>query len=128
MSPNVITAADVLALDNRRVAATLAGDTAALAELFADNLLYSHSNGSIDTKESFITKLDSGEMKYRGITRHDHQIAVYPHAAIISCRVTLEVTMAGTERTVNARATLTWVEQANGTWQFAAWQSCPVPA
>jgi uncharacterized protein (TIGR02246 family) len=119
--------AEIRALEDRRYAATVAGDLDELGRLFADTVSYTHSNGSVDTKASYLESLSSGRLRYRSIDRLDEAITVYEQAAIVSTRVRLHITVGGTDRTVDARATITWVRHG-GQWLFAAWQSTPVPA
>ena len=62
---------------------SLAADAAALDELLADSLLYTHSNGAVDTKASFIDALTSGRLKYRAVRRLEADVKTYEHAAIV---------------------------------------------
>jgi uncharacterized Zn finger protein (UPF0148 family) len=119
--------AEIRALEDRRYAATVAGDLDELDRLFADTLSYTHSSGSVDTKASYLDSLRSGRLRYRHIERLEENITVYEHAAIVSTRVRLDITAGGADRTINGQATITWVHH-DGRWQFAAWQSTPVPA
>jgi ketosteroid isomerase-like protein len=48
----VISQADVIKLEERRYAAMLAGDVAALREIFAEDAVYTHSNGIADDKQA----------------------------------------------------------------------------
>jgi ketosteroid isomerase-like protein len=123
----VTDAAEIRALEDRRYAATTAGDLATLEELFADTLVYTHSSGAIDTKASYLDSLRSGRLRYRVMDRLQEDITVYDGAAVVSSRVRLEITVGGVDRTINGQATITWVRQGD-TWRFAAWQSTPVPA
>src|SRR5262245_45112446 len=45
----------ILDLETRRIAAMVAKDIPALDSLLADNLSYTHSGGTTDTKASFLT-------------------------------------------------------------------------
>ena len=119
--------AEIRALEDRRYAATVAGDLDELGLLFADTLSYTHSNGSVDTKVSYLESLSSGRLRYRSIDRLDETITVYEQAAVVSTRVRLHITAGGADRTIDARATITWVRH-DGRWRFAAWQSTPVPS
>ena len=123
----VASATDIIALEDRRLAAMIAVDTDALDELLADSLFYTHSNGARDTKATFIESLTSGQLKYRAVHRLEHDVALYPGAAVIAAKVRLEITAGGVDRTINAKATITWVNTPTG-WKFGAWQSTPLPA
>ena len=116
---------EILALEERRCAALIAKDFATLDELFADEVLYTHSSGSRDSRASYLESMRSNALTYRSITRSDTELAVYDGAAIIATGVTLEITSNGADKTINARATITWVRDGDR-WRFAAWQSTPV--
>ena len=116
---------EILALEERRCAALIAKDFATLDELFADEVLYTHSSGSRDSRASYLESMRSNALTYRSITRSDTELAVYDGAAIIATGVTLEITSNGADKTINGRATITWVRDG-GRWRFAAWQSTPV--
>ena len=60
-------AAAVLALDEARFDAQVAGDKARLEELLAEELHYTHSNALVDTKASYIDSIISGRVRYRQI-------------------------------------------------------------
>ena len=121
------TAAEILALEDRRYAAMVAADKPALDGLLADTMAYTHSNGSLDTKTSFIESLTSGRLKYRAVRRLAADVALYDKAAVVTAHIQLDVTLGGAERNINVRATIVWVATAGG-WQFAAWQSTPLAA
>ena len=60
-------AAAVLALDEARFDAQVAGDKGRLEELLAEELHYTHSNALVDTKASYIDSIISGRVRYRQI-------------------------------------------------------------
>ena len=121
------TAADILALEDRRYAAMVAADKAALDAMMADSMTYTHSNGVLDTKQSFIDSLTSGRLKYRAVRRLAGDVALYDKAAVVTAHIQLDVTVGGAERAINVKATIVWVDTADG-WKFAAWQSTPLAA
>ena len=55
--------------DARRTKATLDKDTAALAALFGDDLLYVHGSGTAETKEQYIGLIASRHYDYRSLTQ-----------------------------------------------------------
>lgn len=118
---------DILALEDRRFAAQIAGDRAALSELLADNLRYTHSNAVVDTKESYIESITSGTVVYRDARRTDVEVQPADGAAVVTGRAELDITARGADRTIVCRYTAIWAE-VGGRWQFVAWQSTPYPA
>jgi uncharacterized protein (TIGR02246 family) len=119
---------DIRALEDQRYQAMVDGDVATLETIFAPSLTYTHSNGSVDTKRTFLEAIASERFRYRAARRLEEHVQLYDAAAIVSGHVQLDVTIGGdTERTVDARFTAVWVHH-EGTWKFAAWQSTPRPA
>ena len=55
----------IIALDRKRMEATVKQDFATLESIIADDLIYTHSTARIDTKESLI-----GNMKVRAHRLH----------------------------------------------------------
>jgi Domain of unknown function (DUF4440) len=53
-----------LAADQARRNAMAADDLEGLAALLADECLYVHSTGAVDTKQSYLAKLADGSIRY----------------------------------------------------------------
>jgi hypothetical protein len=58
-----ITENEALKAENARYAAQ--NDFAAMAQWFADDLVYVHSSGTVDGKDSYIERLRSNALRYR---------------------------------------------------------------
>ena len=119
-------AAAVLASDEARFDAQVAGDKARLEELLAEELHYTHSNSSVDTKASYIDSIISGRVRYRQIDCSGQNVTVFGDAAVCTGSATLHVNAGGHDRTLNLRYTDVWVRRS-GTWQMVAWQSTLLP-
>ena len=117
---------EILALEERRFAATTAGDTAALGELFHDELVYTHSNSIVDTKASLIDAIASGRTRYISARRSETKARVYGDAALVTGRVALDVYARGAQRALYLSYLAVWTRSAQG-WKFVGWQSTPVP-
>ena len=119
---------DILALENRRYQAMVEADTAALNELLADDLIYTHSNAVVDTKQSYIDGIVAKKWHYQKLERPVEQIAVFGDCARVSGQIRIALgNPDGTVRNLNGRFLNVWVKR-NGKWQMAAWQSTPIPA
>ena len=118
---------DILQLEERRWTAQIGEDSAAMAELFADELRYTHSTGSVDTKESYMTAIQNKVFDYKNADRSDTEVQVFGNVALVTGAVTIEVVAGGRELQLNARYTVTWLER-DGRWQFLSWQSTPLAA
>ena len=121
------TAADIAALEDRRVAATVAADVATLEEVLADDLIYTHSSASVDTKTAYIDKLRSGSLSYISIERGPADIRIWGDTATVTGQAVLQISAEGNARQINISYLNVWVP-IDGRWQMVAWQSTPRPA
>jgi hypothetical protein len=66
-------AGDIEKLEQERFTAYVKGDAAALERIFADNLVYIHSNGVSDPKSAVLQSFASGELKISRFDAEDIQ-------------------------------------------------------
>ena len=114
--------------DRAWAAATVKGDAAALQNLLADDLTYTHSNGETDTKKVYIDNL-SGARKYHKIDYESLDARIYAggNAAVATAVVRIETSQkGGPVSPAHLRLLHTWVHQ-NGRWQLVAHQSLRLP-
>src|SRR5579872_1831660 len=65
-------------------AATVAGNEAALHDLLADDLTYTHSTGETDSRTSYIANLKSGKRVYKKIEHDGMDVRLYGNAAVVT--------------------------------------------
>ncbi len=118
---------EILELETRRYAAMQAGDVAALRDLLADDLVYTHSFGDRDSKTSYLDKVAAGVFRYGEIRRSEEQVLIHGDSATVVGRMGADVHVAGTLRRLDNRFLAIWVKQG-GRWQFLAYQPTPMPA
>ncbi len=114
---------DILKMEEQRTQAILKADGPAMEKLFADDLVYIHSSGRLDTKRSYIDGLTSGKSSYKGFKFSNVKVRVYGDCAIASGDVLIELPT----RNLDLRFTNVWVKTAMG-WVNVHWQSVPRPA
>lgn len=124
---NMASEKEILVFEDKRYAAMIAKDEKALAELFADDLIYVHSSGLVDTKASYIAAIRSGKFDYRKCERFEEKVRVYGDTALVTGRAVFEAVVEGTAKTLRLRYLNVWTRTAAG-WKFVGWQSCPLPA
>jgi ketosteroid isomerase-like protein len=112
----------VLKLEQQWEDALIKSDVAALEKLYDASLIYTHSNGSTDTKSIYIGNIKSGVTKYESMKRDDIKVNVYGNAAIVTCRWEVHVSSRGNKIDTNARYIHVYVKQKDG-WKMAAHQS-----
>jgi hypothetical protein len=115
------------AADDERVGATIAADRARLTDIFADDLRYAHSTGTVDTKNSLINSITSGRTKYKAISYEDRSFEIpVPGIALMSGRALVKVSTPDGEIESVLSFLAVW-QEFNGKWRFRAWQSCKIP-
>jgi ketosteroid isomerase-like protein len=117
---------DILAIEDRRVAAMLAKDFAALEGMLHEQLLYTHSSGITDTKASWLDSMKSGNVKYKSASYTDRKLRVLNDVALINGKANIEAEINGKDRTLKLLFLNAWAKTPQG-WKFVAWQSCPQP-
>ncbi len=117
----------VVAAHDKRVAATLAGDVAALGAMMTDDLTYTHSSGVSESKAEFLDGLKNGKYVYREITPRDRKVRVHGDAAIVSGPCHLVIEPGGKRTEIELYFTELYVKEA-GRWRMALWQSTRLPA
>ncbi|MFD7407848.1 nuclear transport factor 2 family protein [Streptomyces sp. NPDC059866] len=119
-------AARVMELERRRWEALLASDTAALHELFADRMVYTHSNALVDSKSSYIKAIEDGSVRYVAVESTGEEVRVFGSTAVVTGRAVIDARTGGQDRRAVARYSAVWAETA-GRWQFVCWHSTPQP-
>lgn len=111
-------AATVVALEQARFAAMVAGDTTALGRYLAADLSYTHSSGARENRAQYLQHLAAGQLQYRRIEPESLDVRVLGQAAVITGRARL--VLAADSFTI--RYTDVW-SRADGQWRMIAWQA-----
>jgi hypothetical protein len=118
---------EMVALEDKRFAAMIARDFAALEQMVHDELLYTHSSGVTDTKASWIESMKSGKVKYKSVNCSGRQVKFFGEVALMRGRAAIEVDIDGQAKSLRLLFLNAWTRTPQG-WKFVAWQSCPQPA
>lgn len=124
----MVSDAFVLALEERRRQALLAGDLSALQGLLADELVYVHSTGGCDRKATYLAKLSSGSLKYLSVNFHDLQVQHLQQAAVVTGRMAAQITKDGEPKAVASLFMTVWGCGSDGAWRLHAHQGTPATA
>ena len=116
----------VAAAHDKRIAATIAGDPAALGALMTDDLSYTHSSGVTESKAEFLAGLKSGKYLYREITPRERRIRVHGDSAIVSGPAHIAIEPGGKRTEIDLYFSEVYVKQG-GRWLMALWQSTRLP-
>lgn len=115
----------ILKLEQQWEDALTHSDTAALNQLYDATLIYTHSNGKVDSKSSFVHMIETGATKYQSMNRDDIRVHVYSSSAIVSCHWDAHVMAGGNKIDLNARYLHVYVKQGDS-WKLVAHESTKV--
>ena len=117
---------EIAAAEQRRCAAMIANDPAALAALLDDRLQFHHATGAVDDKQAFLAKIAAGRIRYAGIAWSEEKLtAPASDAALLTGRLTTDVQVEGVEKRLNNRVMTVW-RRSGGEWRLLAFQSTPI--
>jgi uncharacterized protein (TIGR02246 family) len=120
------TRVNVRDVDAMRVRTLVQNDLKQLATLLADDLVYVHADGVVESKSEFLERLRSGSLRYRAIEPADVRVRMYGNTAIVTGRSQMAVTNAGVDREFAVRFTAVYAAR-DGRWQLASWQTTRIP-
>jgi len=114
----------ILDLETKRIAAMVSKDLATLDALLADDLTYTHSGGTTDTKASFIALIKE-RGRYLGVDYSDTQVVPFPGGNAVAVRGRALIRLEGV-----ASYTVLFLDVwalRDGAWKMVAWQATRVP-
>ncbi|HWE61333.1 MAG TPA: nuclear transport factor 2 family protein [Chloroflexota bacterium] len=107
------------------VAAELRGDIAFLEKILADTFVGVGPLGFLLTKQEWLARLQSGDLKYDALTLDEVKVRRYDEAAILIGRQTQEAAYRGNPVKAQLRTTLVFVHQ-EGQWHLAGLHFCTI--
>ena len=121
--------AAILALETQRYQAMTSNSLDALAALFHDDMVYTHSSGLVDTKASYLDALRSGRTRYLEVDQLEQHVTLLGDVALVrgASHIEVDVTVNGEKvrKSLDLRSLAVWTATPGG-WKFLAWQSCGV--
>ncbi|GAB4022530.1 nuclear transport factor 2 family protein [Spirosoma koreense] len=112
----------VLAVERQRFDAQVHKDYAVLDRVLANDLIYTHSNGNTDTKESYIQSIRDGKSQYDAIDIEEQKVRLYGNTAIINGICMIKAMNNGETINTHLKYTDVYVRKGNQ-WQMVTWQS-----
>jgi len=116
---------EVARLADAWATAELQGDTAFLERTLADDFVGVGPLGFLLTKQEWLARLQSGDLKYTAHTLDEVNVRAYNEAAILIGRLTQEAAYRGNPINVLLRTTLVFVHQ-DGQWHLAGLHFCNI--
>lgn len=117
-------AQEVLKIEKQRFTAMVNNDTSYLYKILADSLLYIHTDGHIDSKQSLLNTLAQGDLDYKQMELKEITYKVYEKIIILSGTMDVIVFSKKAGKTLDLNIHYLDVYQYNyNGWQLIAWQS-----
>ncbi len=113
---------DVAAAVEKLRAAMLSAKADALSAIAADNLLYGHSSGKVETKAEFVDTIASGRSVFVTIEIADQQIKVTGDTAIVRHVLSAQTNDNGKPNSIKIGIMLAWQKQ-KGEWKLLGRQA-----
>lgn len=118
--------ADLRDAQARRFRAMTEGNWETLASLLADDLVYTHTTGAVDSKATFLDHQTSGVLRYEAVEPKDPLARTYGDVGVITGTARMRVRIRGDHRAFRIRFTDVYARDEGG-WKLVAWQSTRLP-
>ena len=116
----------IIELDQKRMTAMAQKDTAALKSMLCKGLVYTHSSGRQDTKQSLLDGMESGTTVYTSLVPSDVKAQDLGNAVVLTGIAAISVNSSGKPNSFRVRFTDVY-ENQNGAWRMITWQSTKLP-
>ncbi|WP_290810596.1 nuclear transport factor 2 family protein [Ferrovibrio sp.] len=114
----------ILDLEAKRLEATIGGNLQALDEYLGDTLVYIHTNGICDSKQSLIKSIADGMRKYTKLAPRKSDVRRFGEIFIITGEMDISYIARGTSNDATIMFSATWYAEARST-HLVSWQSSP---
>jgi ketosteroid isomerase-like protein len=119
---------EVMAIEHSRGEALVHQDYAALDKLLADDLIFCHASGHVDSKASYFDAMHSGALQYYAVDSTGMHARISGKVAVLNGPVTIKVRNGTSEpRELKLQSTAVY-EKRDGRWQLISYQSTVLPA
>lgn len=118
-------AAHIRTREQQRYAAMVRGDFAAFADLAHPDLVYVHSNGVVDSLDSYLAKCHQGQYVYHHIDHPIDTVQVVGDLALVFGEMNAEITSSGVRKSLRNKVLAIW-RRLDDQWRLFAYQPTPV--
>jgi Domain of unknown function (DUF4440) len=123
------------AAEAARLHAMQNNDGGALGALLSDALIYQHSSGARDTRQSYLGRMASGSLRYEKVEFLTPEFRLLGHVGLVHARMLATVVRDGTPREIANSYLAVWEydkehdkEHGASGWKLVALQGTAVPA
>ncbi|KUG07463.1 nuclear transport factor 2 family protein [Solirubrum puertoriconensis] len=124
-------AKEVEALERQRFEAQVKKDYAFLEKVFADDLVYTHSNGKQNGKPDYIQSIRDGKSQYDKIDVEALNVRAYNNGQAAVVNGTITITLPnnpdGTPNLAHLKYVVVQIKDPKKGWQVVLWQSQKQP-
>jgi ketosteroid isomerase-like protein len=125
--PHTDVAGHIRELEARRYQAMTDGDVSTLDQLLSADLVFTHSDTSVDTKQSYLDKVRRGFFNYGPLSHPERVIVVHGDCAIVAGDMRGEIQIDGQTRVLNSSVLVVWTRE-NDNWLLLAFQPTKYPS
>lgn len=114
--------ADVKKAEEAWVSAVTKSDSTAAGSLLSEDLVYTHSTGTIDTKSQYLEKMKAGTQKYTSLEYSDQKVRTFGNTAVVNGTIRMQGSTNGVPFDNTVLVTHVWVKQG-GDWKLVSHQT-----
>ena len=114
---------DVRQVEAEWARALVAADVSALDALYADDLVYVHSNGAVDTKEQWLDLIGSGRVDFSSAKPRNTMVRTYGDSAVVNALY--DSVLNGTSMAIQY---VTVFVKDDGRWRIVTQQTATLPS
>lgn len=119
-------AEDIRAAEEQWSSAVEANDFSKIESCLADDLIYAHSTGAVETKSEYMARLRKGAQKYDAIRYEKTAVRVHGDTAVAHSHVRMTGTSDGAPFDNRLMMMHVWVKRGER-WQLVAHQTTQLP-
>ena len=109
-------------LDRQRMIALKHMNIEKVKEFLSDDLVWTHTSGRVDGKESQLASMEAGEIVYSRYDPSDVKAQDYGDFIVLSGKANIHVEFRGKLYSLDVRFTDGW-SRKDGTWKMVFWHS-----
>ncbi len=113
---------EVLLVQARRFRAMTENDVSALESILSDDLTYTHTTGTTETKAEFLSSLEAQGIAYHSIEPTDVKVRIFATTAVITGISAMKVSAGENDYEFSIRFIEVY-ENDEENWRLVAWQS-----
>jgi ketosteroid isomerase-like protein len=121
------TAQTIEQLERQRFDAQVSKDFPTLEKIFADDLIYTHSNGHQDSKTSYIESIRTGQSRYDKVDIEDLTVRAYndDRTAVVNGLIQIDLGPGADGQPAHTRIkyVVVYIKKDENGWQLVLWHA-----